>query len=151
MASTWPRIYFSDSTVCQEPYYPYLCTQFSNAYDIYLDICRRVDQQINENLGYMTPVERLRRSCPPCFYQLHDEPELEFSCLVLIDGNNSLKRLGTSVCGVNDRLDTRSITSDRWVSMEDVDRFKDEVPSRVSIDHIKIGCTVTNCMRYGVC
>ena len=99
----------------------------------------------------MTPVERLRRSCPPCFYQLHDEPELEFSCLVSIDGNNSLKRLGTSVRGVDDRVNTRSITSDRWVSMEDVDRFKDEVQSRVSIDHVKICRTEANPMRYEVC
>jgi len=151
VASPQPQIYFSNSTVLQEPYYPYLCTQFSNAYDVYLDICRQVDQQINENLGYTTPVERLRHSCPPCFYQLHDEPELEFSCLVSIDGNNSLKRLGTSVRGVNDRLDTRSITSDRWVSMEEVDRFKDEVQSRVSIDRVKIGCTDANPICYGVC
>ena len=134
MACPWPWAYFSDGMILQEPYHPYLCTQFSNAYDIYLSICRQVDKQINESLGYTTPAERLCRSCPPCFYSLHDEPELEFSCLVSIDGNNSLKRLGTSVHGVNERLDTRSITSDRWVSAEAVDCFKDEVPSRVSTD-----------------
>ncbi|KIK75826.1 hypothetical protein PAXRUDRAFT_36957 [Paxillus rubicundulus Ve08.2h10] len=29
-------------------------------------------------------------ACPPCFYQLQDEPKLDFDWLVSIDGNNSL-------------------------------------------------------------
>jgi hypothetical protein len=49
-----------------------------------------------------------------------------------MDGNNSLKRLGTSVRGLNDLLDTRSIVSDRWIPSEEVDQFKDEVKHRVS-------------------
>jgi hypothetical protein len=118
--------------VNQEPYTPYLSIQFSNTYDAYLDICRRVDQQIHESLGYATAPERLRHACPPCFYKLKDEPELEFSSFVSIDGGNSLKRVGTAVRGVNDRLDTRSIESDRWVPPEEVDQFKDEVKPRVS-------------------
>ena len=116
----------------QVPYLPYLCTQFSNAYDAYLDICRHVDQQINAALGYNSSSSRLLRSCPCCFYQLDGEPEMEFSSFVSIDGNNSLKRLGTSVRGVNDRLDSRTILSDHWLTPEEVDRFKDEVKPRVS-------------------
>jgi hypothetical protein len=84
----------------------------------------------------MTPSDRLRRACPPCFYKLQDEPELEFSSLVSIDGNNSLKRLGTSIRGVEDRVDTRAIKSDRWVPTEEVDRFKDEVKPQVSVPHM---------------
>ena len=98
----------------------------------------------------MTPVERRHRSCLPCFYQLHDEPELDFACLVSIDGNNSLKRLGMSVRGVNDRLDTRSITSDRWIHAEDVDCFKGDAPSQVSTDQVKTRCTEANHICFGV-
>jgi hypothetical protein len=57
---------------------------------------------------------------------------MEFSSFVSIDGNNSLKHLGTSVRGVNDRIDSRNIFSDRWLTPEEVDRFKDEVKPRVS-------------------
>jgi hypothetical protein len=116
----------------QVPYAPYLCTQFSVAYDAYLDICRCVDQQINTALGYNTPTSRLLRSCPCCFYKLQGEPEMEFSSFVSIDGNNSLKHLGTSVRGINDRIDSRTVISDRWLTPEEVDRFKDEVKSRVN-------------------
>ena len=88
---------------------------------------------VNESLGYTTAASRLLRLCPPCFYKLEGEPELEFSNFLSIDGNNSLKRLGTSVHGVNDRLDTRSIISNRWVPPEEVDLFKDEVRLRVRL------------------
>ena len=55
---------------------------------------------------------------------------MEFSSFVSIDGNNSL--LGTSIRGVDDRLDSRTILSDRWLTSEEVDHFKDEVKPRVS-------------------
>jgi hypothetical protein len=121
-----------NATGFQVPYVPYLSTQFSIAYDAYLEICRRLKNQANIALGLDTAQLRLKQSCPCCFNKLEDEPELEFSCFVSVDGNNSLKRLGSSVRNVRDRLDSRTITSDRWISVEEVDRFKDEVP-RVSI------------------
>ena len=57
---------------------------------------------------------------------------MEFSSFVSIDGNNSLKRLGTSIRSVDDRLDSWTILSDRWLTSEEVDHFKDEVKPRVS-------------------
>jgi hypothetical protein len=57
---------------------------------------------------------------------------MQFSSFVSIDGNNSLKRLGASIRGVNERLDSRTILSDRWLMPEEVDHFKDEVKHRVS-------------------
>jgi hypothetical protein len=104
--------------------------QFSIAYDAFLEICRRVDNRIDASLGYNTPNSRLLRSCPSCFYKLENEPELEFSSFVSIDGNNSLKRLGTSVRGRLERVDTRNPLSDRWLTSEEVDAFKDEVKGR---------------------
>ena len=68
---------------------------------------------------------------------MEDEPELEFSCLVSIDRNNSLKRLGATIRQTNDRLDSRNIVSDHWLTNEEVNKFKDEVKSRVRItNHI---------------
>jgi hypothetical protein len=102
------------SVLCriQVPYKPYLATQFSMAFDAYLEICRQVDKPINTSLGYNTHMSHLRRSCPWCFYNLEGEPELQFSCFVSIDGNNLLKCLGTSVCNTNDRLDSQTILLD---------------------------------------
>lgn len=126
---------FSDmikTTGCQVPYIPYLSTQFSIAYDAYLEICRCVNHQINIALRLNMPQLRLKQACPCCFNKLEDEPELEFSCFVSIDGNNSLKRLGSTVRNAKECLDSRTILSDHWISSEDVDRFKDEVRPRVS-------------------
>jgi hypothetical protein len=92
----------------------------------------------------MTLVKHHYHSCLPCFYQLYDEPELNFSCLVSIDGNNSLKHLRMSVRGVNKHLNTRSITSDHWVYAEDVDCFKGEALSQVSMDQVEICHTDAN-------
>ena len=47
--------------------------------------------------------------------------------MVMMDGNNSLKQIGPSIQAHEDLFNSRSIDSDRWVSVEDVDRFKDEI------------------------
>ena len=112
------------------------------AFDAYLEICRQVDQQINTALKCDTQISYLRRSCPCCFYKLEGEPELEFSSFVSIDGNNSLKRLGTTIRNTNERLDSRTIVSDRWITPEEVNRFKDEVTSQVRI--YAVCCFTTN-------
>jgi hypothetical protein len=116
----------------QVPYVPYLATQFSIAYDAYLEICRCLKNQVNVALGLDTAQLCLKQSCLCCFNKLEDKPELDFSCFVSVDGNNSLKCLRSSVHNVRDHLDSCMITSDCWISIEEVDCFKDEVP-RVSI------------------
>ena len=78
-------------------------------------------------LGFDTPPSRILRSCPACFYTLKDEPDFRFSCLVSIDGNNSLKRFGPEIMKHKERLDSRSVPSDRWIPIEEVNKFKDEV------------------------
>lgn len=102
------------------------------AYDAYLDICRHVDRKIDLALGFDTPTSRICRSCPCCFYKLDDDPDLEFSCLVSIDGNNSLKRLGSTVRNCQDLPDSRTLSSDRWLTAEEVDKYKDEVKVKIS-------------------
>ncbi|KAH7904735.1 hypothetical protein BJ138DRAFT_1106572 [Hygrophoropsis aurantiaca] len=117
----------------QMPYRPYLSSQFSAAYDIYLEIIYRVDGQIKAALHHDTPNWRLLNACPPCFYQLKDEPELDIAYLVTMDGNNSLKRWGSWLYGGTPRSDSRKPRSDYWLSPEAVDRFKDEVTSKPRI------------------
>lgn len=114
----------------QVPYRSYLSTQFSITYDAYLEICRRVNSQINSALGRDTPDWRMKNSCPPCFYKLKDEPFLEYSSFLSMDGNNSLRRVEASIHGFDARQDSRRILSDRWLTPEQVDKFKDEVASR---------------------
>ena len=86
-----------------------------------------MDKKVDERLGYLAPNTRLARRCPPCFYKLQDDPNLEFSALVSMDGNNSLKRIGATVRQRDDLFDSWTIDSDRWITAEEVDRFKNEV------------------------
>ncbi|KAG0705573.1 hypothetical protein DFH29DRAFT_980829 [Suillus ampliporus] len=83
------------------PYRPYLTTQLSSAFDVYLEILQRVDQHLCTALKCDTPNWHLLNSCPACFYKLDDEPKLEFEWLV-------------SAC------------SDFWVDPESVDKFSGE-------------------------
>ncbi|KAG1739229.1 hypothetical protein EDD22DRAFT_982290 [Suillus occidentalis] len=112
------------------PYRPYLNTQFSAAYDIYLEIIYRVDQRLQVELKCDTPDWRLLNSCPACFYKLQDEPTLDFDWLVCVDGNNSLKRWDSSIYGNTARLDSRQARSDYWINSETVNKYNYEVKSR---------------------
>lgn len=127
VSSSSPSSFNSHST---HSYRPYLSTQFLITYDAYLEICCRVNLQINSALGRNTPDWRLWNSCPPCFYKLEGEPSLEYSSFLSIDGNNSLRRVEASIHGFDARQDSRHILSDRWLTPEQVDKFKDEVVSR---------------------
>lgn len=113
------------------PFHHYLVNQFSIAYDVYLDIIRIVDKRIKQALGRDTPSWRLLNACPACNYRLEDEPPLQFSKLIAIDGNNSLRRVDPTVTkDFNVLQDSRTRTSDIWLSPDEVNRFKDEVKSR---------------------
>ncbi|KAJ7143092.1 hypothetical protein C8R43DRAFT_954234 [Mycena crocata] len=73
-------------------YKPYLCQQFSIAYDVYLDIRRRVDGRVMKVLGRDSSW-RLKHACPACMYKLEGEDKLIFDILTTMDGNDSLKRV----------------------------------------------------------
>lgn len=112
------------------PYRPYLRSQFSAAYDAYLEILYRVDQLLKRELKHDSPNWRLLNACPPCTYKLKDEPALDFDWFATIDGNNSLKRWGSSIHNSIARDDCRRPRTDYWISRDVVDKFKDEVKSR---------------------
>jgi hypothetical protein len=113
------------------PYRPYLNSQFSDAYDAYLEILGRVDHHLNEALHCNTPNWRLLNACPCCTYKPKDELPLALEWLSCIDGNNSLKRWASSTYGVAARVDSRQPRSDYWVNKQTVDIFKDEVQRSV--------------------
>ncbi|KAI5987211.1 hypothetical protein EDD15DRAFT_2136971, partial [Pisolithus albus] len=116
------------------PYRPYLCTQFSLAFNVYLEVIHRVDNCIRDVLGRNSQDWRLLNECPACFYRLEDEPSLKFDWLVSIDGNNSLKRWDTTVYGKTPREDSRTARSTYWLSNAEVDRFKYEVKAKQVYD-----------------
>jgi hypothetical protein len=86
-----------------------------------------VKTQVKAALGHDTLNWRMLNVCPPCFYKLEDEPDLEFSYLFSVDGNNSLKRMGAAMHNLTERLDSRTFLSDRWLTAKEVNRFADEV------------------------
>ncbi|KAG0702917.1 hypothetical protein DFH29DRAFT_982187 [Suillus ampliporus] len=118
------------------PYCLYLNTQFSVAYDIYLEILHCVQQRLQAPLGRDTPNWRLLNSCPACFYKLRDEPKLEFDWLISIDGNNSLKRWDSTIYGNTPCVDSRWARSDYWVEPKAVDRFQNEVRAHDIASHV---------------
>ncbi|KAJ7697754.1 hypothetical protein B0H14DRAFT_3529204 [Mycena olivaceomarginata] len=73
-------------------YRPYLCQQFSIAYDLYLDICHRADERVMLLLGRDSKW-RIKHACPACMYKLEGEDKLIFDMLTTMDGNDSLKRV----------------------------------------------------------
>ncbi|KAJ7854670.1 hypothetical protein B0H14DRAFT_3449419 [Mycena olivaceomarginata] len=73
-------------------YRPYLCQQFSIAYDLYLDIRRRTDERVMSLLGRDSKW-RMKHACPACMYKLEGEDKLIFEMLTTMDGNDSLKRV----------------------------------------------------------
>ncbi|KAJ7048099.1 hypothetical protein C8F01DRAFT_1268696 [Mycena amicta] len=75
------------------PFRPYLRTQFSIAYDLYLDLRRRSEKLVLDTLGRDNAVWRLTQTCPACMYKLEGEEKLIFEMLVTMDGNDSLKRV----------------------------------------------------------
>ncbi|KAG9310644.1 hypothetical protein JVU11DRAFT_9219 [Chiua virens] len=69
------------------------------------------------------PDWRLKNQCPACSYKLEDEPHLQFSWLVSVDGNNSLKRWDPSTYGCTTHKDSQSPHSNIWLPADVVDNF----------------------------
>ncbi|KAJ6470477.1 hypothetical protein C8R45DRAFT_1055093 [Mycena sanguinolenta] len=118
------------------PYRPYLCQQFSIAYDLYLDIRRRTDERVMQALGRDSN-GRLKHACPACTYKLEGEDELIFDMLTTMDGNDSLKRVlrrekpgmaqeeadEPTLAKSSERLDNRDAGDGYYISRDRVDRW----------------------------
>lgn len=59
---------------------------------------------------------------------------MKYSFLAAMDGNNSLKLVDSTFRLGKTRHDSRVTESFRWLTPEQVDRFKDEVSKKVSIE-----------------
>ncbi|KAJ7032249.1 hypothetical protein C8F04DRAFT_1211224 [Mycena alexandri] len=117
---------------------PYLSTQFSIAYDVYLAILANVDARVQAALGRDTPNWRLKNACPACMYKLEGEVPIPLPFLATIDGNNSLKQFwrrereefdadGKSVPGASkERLDNRVAPGDYYLPRDEVDKWSKE-------------------------
>ncbi|KAJ7080471.1 hypothetical protein C8R44DRAFT_653651 [Mycena epipterygia] len=108
------------------PRKPYLGKQISIVYDTYVAIMQEVDRRVNVALKrkdgwYMENV------CPPCLYKMVGEPTLNYSFLAAMDGNSSLQLVDSTFQSGVPRVDDRKSMSARWISSQDVDKFKDEV------------------------
>ncbi|KAJ7599716.1 hypothetical protein C8J56DRAFT_766299, partial [Mycena floridula] len=73
------------------PFFPYLATQFSIAYDLYLDMQRRTRERVFTALGRNGPNWQLSNDCPCCLYELEGKRELQYSMFFMMDSNDSLK------------------------------------------------------------
>jgi hypothetical protein len=111
---------------CQVPFQSYLTDQFSVAYDIYLELHRRVQLRITTALQRPTNWNQ-ENICPPCFYKLGNEPPLTFSALLAMDGNNSLKLIDSFFRPGQKRIDSRTVQWSKWITPEEVDVYKDEI------------------------
>ncbi|KAF8828050.1 hypothetical protein HHX47_DHR4001030 [Lentinula edodes] len=99
----------------------------SDAFDTYIIIRRHLDSRVAHELGQDTQNYRVLSSCPPCNYELKDEPPLKFSRMFVLDGNNSLKRMQGA--GNRQVADDRVYQdSDYFLPEEYVNQFGNEVP-----------------------
>ncbi|KAJ7703400.1 hypothetical protein B0H14DRAFT_3526949 [Mycena olivaceomarginata] len=123
---------------------PYLCQQFSVAYDLYLDLRRQTDERVMQALG-RDSLWHLKHACPACTYKLKGEDALIFEMLVTMDGNNSLKRVlqrekvpqtdeaGEPVVGKSrERMDNRDAGDGYYTSRQRVEMWvRDRVADRL--------------------
>ncbi|KAJ7832588.1 hypothetical protein B0H13DRAFT_2370880 [Mycena leptocephala] len=117
---------------------PWLSSQFSVAFDIYLAIRADVNRRVQVALGRNAPNWRLKNACPACLYKLEGEPTLEIPILATVDGNNSLSRYelrereevfedGSTAPGASkERPDNRAVPGDYYLSREEVNKWAKE-------------------------
>ena len=146
--------------VRQVPFESWLSRQFSIAYDLYLDIRRRVDSLVQAALQRDSPDWRLRNACPACTYKLKGEPMLKFNMLFTMDGNDSLKRILRRGCAdesveeqvgpVIERYDPRTLKTDYYISRDAVDKWAQNVEQEmIPTQAVKVGTTeVSRCPPF---
>ncbi|KAG6809418.1 hypothetical protein H0H92_000329 [Tricholoma furcatifolium] len=110
------------------PYRRKYRTALSDTFDVYLDLRRRVDAQVATFLGRDGADYRVLHACPPCSYKIQGEPELRYERMIVLDGNNSLKRI--KAIGNRQISDKRTFESDYFLPAEFVDQYANEVKAR---------------------
>ncbi|KIK14561.1 hypothetical protein PISMIDRAFT_116814, partial [Pisolithus microcarpus 441] len=152
----WFTIQAQCKTLCHLhsiPYCPYLCTQFSLAFNVYLEVVHHIDNCIQDALGRNSQDWQLLNECPACFYHLEDEPSLKFDWLVSIDGNkyNSLKWWDMMVYGKTLCEDSCTVRSTYWLSNAEVDQFEYKVKAKQVYDwemDLDVASSLFNCVNH---
>ena len=115
--------------------------QFSVAYDMYLEVRRRIQNRLDDILGRSADDWHIKNACPCCMLKVINEPTLTFGFLVTMDGNDSLKRVervtktkdanGKTISTTNiEAYDSRRCKGKTYIHLEAVNVFKDEVKRR---------------------
>ncbi|KDQ18596.1 hypothetical protein BOTBODRAFT_97369, partial [Botryobasidium botryosum FD-172 SS1] len=107
------------------PYRRRFRAAFSSAFDQYLTIVQEVSNQMKSLLAQDTPNWRALNECPPCTYELEDEPPLVWKRMIVMDGGESAKRVASA-----GKSDKRVFKSDFFLSEDYVNKFAGEVKSR---------------------
>ncbi|KAG2029491.1 hypothetical protein BDR03DRAFT_936832 [Suillus americanus] len=110
--------------ICDLYHWPYrrrYRTALADTFDIYLTIHRNVDAQVSKALRHDTENWRVLNACPPCTYELKDEPELIYRRMIVFDGNNSLSRMAP--LGGREVGDTRKFHSDYYLEPDYIDVY----------------------------
>ncbi|KAG1800752.1 uncharacterized protein HD556DRAFT_1229992 [Suillus plorans] len=98
----------------------------SDAFDVYLSLLRNVEKCVLAALGCDTPNWQVLNACPPCTYEVVDEPPLHFGRFYVLDGGNSAKRMAS--VGSRDIADTRHfVESDYLLPRDFIDTFTRDV------------------------
>jgi hypothetical protein len=80
-------------------------------------------------------------------YKLKDEPQLLYSMLLAMDGNQSLKLVDYMFRSGTQRSDDRAIDDPRWLTQEEVDVYKDEVSKAKTNDTaVRVSIRMLNVM-----
>ncbi|RDX46383.1 hypothetical protein OH76DRAFT_1356170 [Lentinus brumalis] len=111
------------------PYRRFYRTALADAFDIYLTLLRDVKTQVMGALGRDAPGWRAKNACPACNYKIVGEEPPTFNRMIVMDGNNSLKRVATS--GGRQQADLRVFEDhDYFLPRDFVDQYANEVKSR---------------------
>ncbi|KAG1892860.1 uncharacterized protein F5891DRAFT_963824 [Suillus fuscotomentosus] len=128
-------------------FHSYLSCQLSITLDLYLLICTQVRSLVQEAIGQSAIDWNLKHACPACLYALDAEPQLKFSLLYAMDGNNSLKRVLKRVPDKEHAEDlvsrnipqsselptSQSIVDYHYLTREYVDSFADTLNPQVDL------------------
>ncbi|KAJ7586885.1 hypothetical protein C8J56DRAFT_1051186 [Mycena floridula] len=112
---------------------PHLATQFTIAFDVYLDVLRRTRHRVSVVLARDGPNWRLQNACPACLYHLEGEDELKYNMFFAMDGNDSLKQmhrhervfdeLGERLGPSRERQDSQEGGGDYFLPRKEVDEW----------------------------
>ncbi|KAL1724894.1 hypothetical protein EV714DRAFT_222337 [Schizophyllum commune] len=128
-------------------YVRYRATQFRSAYDCFLAMMRMVDDRVNKVMKRGSSWNAAN-VCAPCLYEVDGETPLSPRILAAMDGNNSLKLIDDTFRKGNAQQDSRSLQSWRWLEVEYVDRFANEVADAQA--RAKVRSTYTETSSDGV-